>query len=156
MKSSIGSSVIAITGLCFGLVFACDDTGNTIVEGFTDLCWQDPKAEERYEWNDADVYCDSLELDGYDNWRLPSRQDLIDILGHCDNDVMNGDIGECSSCEESNACNSLFGFDLGWYWSSTEQEADHSAWVVEFYQGDVAYDIMVVEHSVRCVREGPC
>jgi len=119
----------------------------------TNLCWQHPAAGEM-AWLDAVDHCDLLELAGHTDWYLPSREELIGLLGNCDGDVTSGDVGYCDSCSASDVCGDLFGPDAGWYWSSSEAE-DGYAWVVYFDSGYVVGYLDTLDFDVRCVRPGP-
>jgi hypothetical protein len=120
----------------------------------TGLCWQHPRASEWYSWQEAIDYCDGLHLAGHSDWYLPSLDDFIDLLGDCDSDVMNGDVGYCESCDDSTSCTELFGSDnTGWFWSSSSFDSSH-AWTVRFDNGSVDHLIQGYQFEVRCVREG--
>jgi hypothetical protein len=59
------------------------DVGQTdvIVDRVTGLQWQRTLSTEQLSWSsDALAYCDALVLAGYDDWRLPSRIELISIV----------------------------------------------------------------------------
>jgi hypothetical protein len=98
-------------------------------------------------WSEAESACPS----GY---RLPTRQEFVDLLGGCDSDVLSGKFGYCKRCESGN-CRSMFPSDTRWYWSSSPH-GDSYAWNAFFgngsvNRGGVGYDIS----NVRCVRSGP-
>jgi hypothetical protein len=99
-------------------------------------------------WNDAKRACPS----GY---RLPTRQEFVDLLGGCDSNVQSGGGGHCNKCAESNNCSSMFPSDTRWYWSSSPYE-DFLAWIAHFYDGFVFWNYVDSSgHNVRCVRSGP-
>jgi hypothetical protein len=100
-----------------------------------------------FDWNTALSACPS----GY---RLPTRQELIDLLGGCDNAVKSGNEGTCKPCRESIVCNAMFPEDENWYWSSTQFDAT-SAWYTAFYGGRVYRNPKTAQDYVRCVRLGP-
>jgi hypothetical protein len=43
------------------------------------LIWQQTPPESKYNWEDAQSYCDSLSLAGSDNWRTPSMKEIFSI-----------------------------------------------------------------------------
>jgi hypothetical protein len=47
------------------------------------LCWQVPMNDSAMTWEAAIAYCDTLVLGGYDNWRLPSIEDIRTIIRGC-------------------------------------------------------------------------
>lgn len=120
----------------------------------TDLCWQHPKASGAYEWQKAMDYCDDLDLAGHTDWYLPSRDDLIGLLGGCDSNVMNEEFGYCDSCEEGETCSALFDSDGDWHWSSSTY-GSYRAWRIGFRFGYVDYYNVSSGKYVRCVRPGP-
>ena len=64
-----------------------------------------PKSTEiRLKWDDAKLYCFSLDIDGKTGWRLPTKEELNEIYESV-NDFVHGD----------------------YYWSSTEF-TDSCAW----------------------------
>ena len=70
-----------------------------------------PKETETIlSWDDAHLYCFSLNIDGKTGWRLPTMNELREIY-KSDND-----------------------FEDTWYWSSTEHDM-HNAWNQNFYNG---------------------
>ena len=63
-----------------------------------------PKSTEtQLNWDDARLYCFSLNIGGKAGWRLPTKEELTEIY-ICEND-----------------------FEKDWYWSSTEGNGNY-AW----------------------------
>jgi len=52
-----------------------------VVDKNTNLMWQDNIDTEyvKKTWEDAKQYCEDLELDGYDDWFLPTVEQLLTI-----------------------------------------------------------------------------
>jgi hypothetical protein len=98
-------------------------------------------------WQAAKQACPS----GY---RLPTRQELVDLLGGCNGDVHSGKGGYCNKCSESSNCSRMFPSDTDWYWSSSPYD-DDLAWYANFDDGSVDWGINVFASDVRCVRSGP-
>jgi uncharacterized protein DUF1566 len=124
----------------------------------TKLCWQHPMANQKFDWYKAIDYCDVLTLGGHTDWRLPSRQDQVDVLGGCDSDVLQGLEGRCDTCNNSVTCQPLFDIDFEIYWSSTPFEGNPSkdqAWIVDFNWGEIIYLKTSSDYRVRCVRLVP-
>ena len=71
-------------------------------------------APKEYEiqanWDDARLYCFSLNIDGKIGWRLPTKEELNEIY-ESDND-----------------------FQKSYYWSSTEGDG-RTAWLQDIYNG---------------------
>jgi len=89
----------------------------------------------------ATTYCSSLRLGGYNNWRLPSIDELVYIT----------DKGKTNppSIEDSIFQNTASSY----YWSSTTYAySTGNAWVVYFNDGDDNLNYKYDSDYVRCVR----
>ena len=76
-----------------------------------------PKSTEiQANWDDARLYCFSLNIDGKTGWRLPTKDELDEIY-ESDND-----------------------FEERWYWTSTEVNGN-SAWGQAMGDGDQGYGV---------------
>jgi hypothetical protein len=88
-----------------------------------------PKSTEtRLNWDDAKLYCFSLNIDGKTGWRLPTKEEL-DSIYHSEND-----------------------FVCTFYWSSTE-DSGSTAWNQNFDNGHQFYNFKVYGAYVRAVRD---
>ncbi|WP_434041131.1 MULTISPECIES: DUF1566 domain-containing protein [Sorangium] len=65
------------------------DTSETVFDRVTELRWQrglaphpDTGKLEPMTWDVAKRACDVLDLEGFDDWRLPSRIELVSIVNH--------------------------------------------------------------------------
>jgi hypothetical protein len=86
-----------------------------------------PKSTElRLSWDDAMLYCFSLEIDGKVGWRLPTKDELNEIY-KSDNDF------------------------VGYYWSSTESN-DNYAWYQTFGNGSQFPNYKSLNNYVRAAR----
>lgn len=84
-------------------------------------------------------------------YRLPTRQEYLDLLGGCDDDAVKGNrLGKCRTCQKSPVCSLMFGQDSFWYWSI--QQGTPNAWGINFKKGRINDDIEGHESYVRCVR----
>lgn len=87
------------------------------------------ETEIRANWDDARLYCFSLNIDGKTGWRLPTRAELHQIY-------------------ESNN-----DFENDWYWSSTESDGKY-AWIQGFYDGYQGnYNKYWGWYHVRAIRD---
>lgn len=82
-------------------------------------------------WENAKLACEDLVLDGCDDWRLPTNEELIQLYANKDR------IGGFAQ------------FDF--YWSSTLVGMD-DAYTVEFDNGKTIADNKTTKNSVRAVR----
>jgi hypothetical protein len=131
-----------------------DNGDDTITDTATGLMWQkyevktaDDTEVRRFTWEEALVYCEALELAGYDDWRLPNYHELYSII---DNEK-----DESPYIDTAFFPNALSRF----YWSSTNSNPEY-AWYFDFSTGYVDdWDISLTENKtekyyVRAVRGG--
>ncbi|MBI9049600.1 MAG: DUF1566 domain-containing protein [Anaerolineaceae bacterium] len=63
-----------------GNAFSFTDNGNgTITDYVTNLTWQQTPDSGNYSWDEAQAYCESLEIADNENWRMPSLKELFSI-----------------------------------------------------------------------------
>jgi len=117
----------------------------TISDTSTGLMWQQATAPGTYIWEEALEYCEDLSLANYDNWRLPNRNELQSLVDYSQYDPS---IDTTFFTMVSSSYS---------YWSSTTIVKDlYSAWIVDFYFGDVVHSEKTSSGHVRAVRAGQC
>ncbi len=84
-----------------------------------------------FAWESAVNYCRSLTLNGFDDWFLPTREELLGLY------AVRERIG---------------GFDATPYWSSTAFK-DNNAWMVDFASGRDFVFPKTIARPVRCIRQ---
>lgn len=118
-----------------------DNGDGTAMDIYTGLMWQKETAPGTYNWQDALIYCENLELAGHTDWRLPNLLELQSIV----------DFGRFTP-----AIDPVFEAWSGWYWSSSSfAYYPARAWNVFFNSG--VLDIRVYKSDqglVRAVRGG--
>jgi hypothetical protein len=62
-------------------VFA-DNGDGTVSDAVTGLMWQQKLDYETYQWVESIQYCESLELAGHDDWRLPNVKEGVSIVDY--------------------------------------------------------------------------
>lgn len=120
-----------------------DETKEIVTDNVTGLMWQDDNDAKTIRKNhvDAIVYCESLGLGGFNNWRLPSIEELVYLTDK-------GKINPAIDSKFENVISDL-------YWSSTTSASSTSyAWVVVFNDGDGNNGAKSSSRCVRCVRDG--
>ena len=56
-----------------------DNGDGTVTDNVTGLMWQQTPADYGMSWQEAADYCESLQLAGYDDWRMPTTKELFSI-----------------------------------------------------------------------------
>jgi len=125
--------------------------GIMVQDNVTALIWEvktdDGGVQDKdntYNWSAAIAYCEDLLLGGYNDWRLPSREELRSIVDYSiPYPGPTIDTSYFPNCVSS------------YYWSSTPYAyyAD-SAWSVNFGYGYDDRDDESSSRYVRCVRAG--
>lgn len=122
-----------------------DNGDGTVTDTTANLMWQQDTAPSTFTWQQALSYCENLTLAGYDDWRLPNRNELHSIVdynrGHPSIDPI-----------FSNAVSFP-------YWSSTTPANRPSGtWNVLFRSGGIYPGSKSDDHYlyVRAVRGGQC
>jgi len=108
----------------------------------TGLVWQDNKAVAKVvkNYEDAVAYCDALEVDGFDDWRLPSLAEAYTIVDlRRDRPAL------------------MSGFEMRVserFWTATPFAGDPKAqaWRILMSYGEAESYTKRREHHVRCVR----
>lgn len=108
------------------------DNGTTVIDLLTGLEWvKKPHAVsgnmELLVWDDAVTFCDELELSNYDDWRLPSINEIRSLLNHGEGVWGNRPIEWLYSEETPFDEISYIA-----YWSSTSLVNGREAWTCSF------------------------
>lgn len=117
-----------------------DNGDGTVTDDVTGLMWQQATAAVQYDLNDANAYCTSLSLAGYEDWRLPSRIEALSIVDYGREDpAIDTDFFPDTESRS--------------YWTSTRASWDSmQAWGIYMADGGSDGDPATVDHYVRCVR----
>lgn len=143
------------TGKCKDV---CYNIGNKI--------WSS-KAKSYMKWEEAVEYCNNLIHCGYNDWHLPTINELRTLIQNCSNTESGGECRVTDSCLSSSTCRndackgcssdsagkySKLG-DTNDYWSSSiPSDNSNVAWSVSFSSGNVGYEGKTWSGYVRCVR----
>lgn len=154
------------------------DSSDPVVEN-EELIWQNSTNAEMTQ-SDAIVFCDSLSLDGYDNWRLPTIDELRRLILGCSNTETYGacqvsgscllescrDVDLCSGCNELEGPNegcylqphlsadpNLFGSCFIVRSSSAVTNKAGYSWGISFDTGNIYSGRDDKYAFVRCVRQ---
>jgi len=125
----------------------------------TGLIWQvDIYAPEDYEdaftWKESFEYAKRLNREkygGYDDWRVPSKEELLSIM--TEESFENEKSYEGETYIKEPLLNSM-SMKYQWFWSTTESNNNSSqAWYVYFNYGGDGCNRKSDNTYVRCVRE---
>lgn len=148
--------------------FSRDNLLNVVKDDVYKLMWQDsygkgmsplviPSIEEQNShdklvtYAEAVRYCDDLNFAGFDDWRLPTVNELLSITDDTRFDPAINKAFKNVAYETNDKGEKSY----GWYWSSTKSADDSSrALIVYFSDGGCGYWGGVSNrHFVRCVRD---
>jgi len=115
--------------------------GNIVLDKAANLVWQDDTSviEVKKSWFDADKYCKSLSIDGINEWRVPSYDELITIVDYNKHTL---------------AVMSAFKHVISeYYWSSNEDDKNaKNAKNVYFGNGCPNANLKEDKYYIRCVH----
>lgn len=116
-----------------------DNADGTVTDNATGLIWQKEDDNNTKNWTNANTYCESLNLGGSSDWRLPTVDELLSIT----------DLGRVNP-----AINPIFTNtnNLGYCSSTTNTRNTAQAWYVHFSDGSDNYANKTAMFYVRCVR----
>ena len=114
---------------------------NIVIDSQNNLMWQDNIEVTEYLETaiTAKVYCENIVLNGYIDWRVPTINEIINII----------------DLNEKNAINKKFKFvNPNLYsTSSTFIEDTESLWAIDFKSGAIITDKKRNENYIRCIRD---
>ncbi len=127
-----------------------DNDDGTVTDLETGLMWQQDTAPGTYTWGQALSYCENLTLGGYDDWRLPNRNELQSIIDYS---------------RRTPSIDAVFNAESTYYWTSTTYIPYDNvllpyAWVVSFDDGQIICcggkgSPLGYVRAVRSVQNGP-
>ncbi|WP_346746762.1 DUF1566 domain-containing protein [uncultured Campylobacter sp.] len=112
---------------------------------------EDPNSHDKpMTYAEAVHYCDNLNFAGYDDWRLPTVNELLSIT---DDTRVKPAINKAFE-NVAYKINDKGEKSYGNYWSSTRRADDSSrAWFVDFWYGGDGFLDVSNRYFVRCVRQ---
>jgi len=105
----------------------------------TKLMWEDgiKTVDSARSWSEANSYCESLELGGFKDWRLPLKDELEGIVDTDNSPTIKKGF---KNIKPNN------------YWSIKMGASNSLAWYVFFQSGEVYHASVDDYNNVRCVR----
>jgi len=114
---------------------------NVVTDRKLGLMWQDDEhvSNKKRDLSEAKAYCQELEFSVFEDWRVPTYEELLTIV---DYDRYDASIVPLFKKTFTNG-----------YWSSSQDiSSPNYAWVVDFKYGKTATILKSKKHYVRCVR----
>lgn len=155
-----------------------DNEDGTVTDETTGLMWQKGMKSAYMDTDLADAapYCETLDLGGYDDWRLPSVEEFRSLIIECDASMIGGAcnasdscsdqtdcLGNCEGCEMMGASTSdgiyldeLFTEARSYSRCWTTTVAPYSSgmiFIVDFRNGSVGENSTLGGFNVKCVRD---
>ncbi len=97
-----------------------ESEGNVIFDAGTNLYWQKDSAQAD-TWKEALSYCENLEYAGYDDWRLPNKNELLSLVDYS------------KAGTEAEVFSSFPGMTPDIFWTSTG--SNHGTWLIYMKDG---------------------
>lgn len=133
-----------------------DAIESIVTDSINQLKWHDSSGDKDLleDWQGAVNYCENLTLGGITDWRLPTRNELLEIVDQAYNPAINQVFENIASVKSS--------FSSRYYWSSSVDRKDN-AWTVEFSDGlaggtnqalvPAGYAVLKEYfHHIRCIQ----
>jgi len=175
--ASISYVIPSNVGGCGSTIIIESESGKPVVEKVVidnknNILWQYPRTDQSdLQFNSPEGYCENLFYAGYNDWRLPSINELRTLVKDCNETKTGGTCGITNNCHEKSCRNdtcdgcekksdnsySVFG-DKAYLQSSTVSEVTDVStryWFLNFLSGEIeSYSSRSwIEYSVRCVRD---
>ena len=134
---------IMTMGILFlSITYAVTTNTEVVVDNKTKLEWQNEAVNktENKSWQGAINYCQNLNLDGKDDWRLANIKELKSLIDYDTNTLL-----IVSTLRETTSDT---------YWSSTTYPKDsEKSLFVDFSTGIIQFDYKRGSTHFRCVRD---
>jgi len=104
-----------------------DNNNGTVSDLTTGLTWQQADSGEGMNWGDALAYCESLELAGQDDWRLPNAKELQYLVDYDRGPDETNSAAIDPLFSISSITNEAGQTDYPFFWSSTTHENARNA-----------------------------
>jgi len=114
-----------------------------------DLMWE--KETRDMQWDNGMEYAKNLRLGGYDDWRLPTKEELFNVGRLCLNQLNNSNDWYSEPFQVAYAEK---GFSSGYYWTSELASLMNSVNFVSLKGGIGGSTDKICKCYVRCVRDG--
>ena len=118
--------------------FVRDDAKGVVIDKQRHLMYADEPSTGKYTFSQAQVYCRQLKYAGFEDWRLPAKEEMVSLLNNKRRDIT--------------VKRAFKNIRPDIYWIGTE--ASHGRiWYVDFDLGRYSKRNPRDEHRVLCVRD---
>lgn len=117
------------------------------------LMWE--RKSQMMDWKEAMKYAKNLTLGGYYDWRLPTLEELEEVVLSCGGTLSRSSDENWRSITDNDYYQSMYkkiDFTSNYYWSSTDCNS-YSALGIYFYGGYSYCYYKADSYYVRCVRK---
>jgi len=132
--------------------FTRDTTTATVTDFTQNLMWEDniTLTTRILNWNDANNTCKTMSLGGYNDWRLPTIQELVNLSDKSKYQPALPIEFTYNGLQNANSRNAE-----AWYWSSTTEyyNPTNKAWIMFEDTGHITWSATANTQYVRCVRD---
>lgn len=149
-------------------IFSKELISDSWTDNSTSLIWElknQNNIVSEYTWADANNYCDNLNLDGFNNWWLPSTSQLktisnMELFGEFSDDWEDWFLENEDYKNGGFFIKEILQYNLGTegdYWAFSDyahsaKSEEEEAWFVDFEAGYDDWTYISSQHYVRCVR----
>ena len=148
MKKSLTISILAIVMVALGAagLFAqgrfIDNHDGTVTDTKTHLMWAKYDNQGDITWQDAKAYCDHIILSHYNDWRMPTIQELSTLYDPHEK-------GYKTVCGNRVKINPIIQLSCGWVWA--RDALTITAYAYNFTRGYRYTDRMVHKRHFRAL-----
>ncbi|MBX3185351.1 MAG: DUF1566 domain-containing protein [Polyangiaceae bacterium] len=118
--------------------YTVDASAKTVLDNVTGLLWQQEPASDTHTLDGARGHCEGLTWGGRDDWRLPTRMELMSLVNQARPEPTLDSVAFPGTPGEE-------------FWAGPRRDTD--GWTVNFRQGNVRSRVATGEYRVRCVAE---
>lgn len=133
--------------------FAVQSDTNVVLDNLTGLMWtRNANLDGKKNWDNAIDYCYGLNHGGYDDWRLPNRQEILTLI---DDGFFDPALCNTEGTAQWTTDNPFTRVQPTYYWlSTTYVHFSDYAWYVDMINGQMERDDKTETHYVWPVRGG--
>lgn len=122
-----------------------DNGDGTVTDKVTGLMWEKGSSGPYASWSQAVAHCPTLTLGGHNDWRLPTRIELLSLFDY-------GAVGSTLTPSIDTKYFPMTASNLHWTSTPRPGPAPTQAFALDFSQGNAGYRLMTTSAYAMCVR----